>query len=99
MYLMAIITTSDTYCTQCGKKNIPIPRKQGRAREGGHLKKMYCLHCQQQTNMVEIRGFGDYTLEDFELEYEYHNFNKDGTRKLSLGEFRTHLNNGGGILK
>ena len=91
---------SDTYCTQCGKKNIPIPRKRNKSREAGHLKKMWCIHCQKTTNMVEIRNFGQsYTLEDFELEFEYHNFNEDGTRKLSLGDFRTHLNNGDGILE
>lgn len=93
------MTTSDMYCTRCGKKNIPIPRKGGQAREPGHLKKMWCYHCNQQVNMVEIRPFGsNYTLEDFKLEYELHNFTEDGERKLSWSEFRIHLNNGGGVL-
>ena len=96
---MTNITTSDMYCTQCGQKNIPIPRRKGKEREGGHLKKMYCIHCQKTTNMVEIRGFSsNYTLDDFFLEYEYNNFNEDGTRKLSINEFRVHVNNGGGVL-
>lgn len=93
------LTISDMYCTQCGQKNIPIQRKKGHARESGHLKKMYCIYCQKDVNMVEIRGFGSYTLDDFLLEYNYHNFNKDGTRKLKWGEFRKHLNDGGGILE
>jgi hypothetical protein len=96
---MAKITMSDMYCTQCGRKNIPIPRNKGREREPGHLKNMYCLYCQKKTNMVEVREFGSgYTLEDFELEFKLHNFNKDGTRKLSWSDFRTHLNNNGGVL-
>jgi hypothetical protein len=94
------MTLSDMYCTQCGKKNIPVPRKKSKERECGHLKKMYCIYCNKMTNMVEIRGFDcGYTLEDFNLEYTLHNFNKDGTRKLSWNEFKKHLNNGGDVLE
>lgn len=96
---MTNMTTSDMYCTQCGQKNIPIPRRKGKERESGHLKKMYCIHCNKVTNMVEIRGFNSgYTLDDFLLEYNLHNFNEDGTRKLSWSEFRIYLNKGGGVL-
>ena len=87
------------YCTQCGRKNIPIPRNKGRERELGHLKRLYCIYCKKRTNMVEVKGFSNYTYEDFLLEFNYHNFDKKGKRKLSLGDFRTHLNNGGGILE
>ena len=93
------ITISDMYCTQCGKRNIPIPRSKGKERECGHLKQMYCIYCKKKTNMVEVRGFySNYTYDDFKLEYDLHNFNEDGTRKLSWSEFRIHLNNGGGVL-
>lgn len=96
---MLNITMSDMYCTNCGKKNIPVPRKKGKEREPGHLKKMYCIYCKREVNMVEIKSFGTgYTLEDFELEYELHNFTKDGERKLSWSEFKIYLNNGGGVL-
>ena len=97
---MAKTTISDMYCTQCGKKNIPVPRKAGQESEPGHLKKMYCIYCKRKTNMVEIREIGSgYTLEDFQLEYNFHNFTKEGKRKLKWGEFRQHLHNGGGILE
>lgn len=90
---MGKMTLSDMYCTQCGKKNIPIQRKQGQERECGHLKKMYCIYCKRETNMVEVRGFGTgYTLEDFYWEYENNNFNEDGTRKLEFGQFRKKMN-------
>ena len=73
------------YCTQCGKKNIPIPRKKGREREVGHLKKMYCVHCKKKTNMVEVRGFGSgYTVSDFNLEFQLHNFNKENHEKIKI---------------
>ena len=90
---------SDMYCTQCGRKNIPIPRKKAQQREIGHLKNMYCIYCKKKTNMVEIRSNSNYTLEDFKLEFDLHNFIKDGTRKLSWSEFRTYINNGGGVLE
>ena len=96
---MSNITVSNMYCTQCGKKNIPIPRKKGKEREPGHLKQMYCIHCKKKTNMVEVKEFGSgYTVSDFNLEFQLHNFNKDGTRKITWSEFRQHLNNGGGVL-
>lgn len=64
------ITTSDFYCTYCGKKGIPLPRKQGQQREPGHLKTLYCLCCGKETNHAEVRGIGSaYTKEDFMLEF------------------------------
>lgn len=74
------VTLSNFYCTQCGNKGIPIFRKPGQGRAPGHLKRIYCLTCQKETNHVEIRPYGSYTLEDFWIEYNYGNFNKEGNR-------------------
>ena len=85
---------SDFYCTKCGKKGIPVQRKMGQEREPGHLKKLYCLYCGKNVNMVEIKPFSTiYTYDDFLDEFECNNFNKDGTRKMSIGEFNTFRNN------
>lgn len=87
------MTMSDMYCTCCGKKNIPIPRKRGQEREPGHLKKMYCIHCKKTVNMVEVKDFGSgYTVDDFMWEFSNGNF-KNGERILSFGDFRTKMNN------
>lgn len=87
------VVTSEMYCTECGKRNIPISRKIGQMREPGHLKKMYCIHCQKETNMVEIRPYGNrYSLEWFMLEYEMGNF-KDGKRVIPLSKFKQKMNN------
>ena len=59
---------SDFYCTECGRKGIPIIRIAGKEREAGHLKKLYCLYCQKETNHAEIRPFGKYNKEDFKKE-------------------------------
>lgn len=71
---------SDLYCTKCGLKSLPIFRQAGKEREPGHLKKIFCIHCQEETNTVEIRPYGAYTLDDFWIEYEYHNFDENGNR-------------------
>ena len=70
---------SDFYCTECMSKGIPIPRQEGKQREPGHLKKMYCFKCNEKKNFVEIKPFGSYTYEDFQLEYELGRF-KNGVR-------------------
>lgn len=44
-------------CTECGKEGIPISRDQGRQREMGHLKKLYCIYCKKETNHIETRDF------------------------------------------
>lgn len=79
------MTISDFYCTKCGRKGIPIARKQGQQREPGHLKKLYCLACGEETNHAEVRGVGSaYTKEDFMLEFALGRF-VDG-KKIPIAE-------------
>ena len=70
-------TISEFYCTKCGNKGVPIPRKASRHRERGHLKKLFCLHCKDNTNHVEIRPF-DYDKDEFLKDF------KDGKFKEEL---------------
>lgn len=81
------ITTSEFYCTKCGKRGIPIARRIGQQREVGHLKRLFCLHCQQETNHAEIRPFGAYNYEDFEEEFKLGRF--VGGNKIPVGELMT----------
>ena len=67
---MSKTSTSDFYCIECGTKGIPLPRKNNKWREPGHLKKMYCLYCKKKTNHCEIRPIGHYTAENFFEEFE-----------------------------
>lgn len=75
------LSLSNFYCTKCGCKSIPIFRQAGKEKEPGHLKKLFCLTCQKEMNMVEVKASGKYTLDDFWIEYEYHNFDAEGNRK------------------
>lgn len=85
------ITLSDFYCTCCGCKGIPIFRTVGQEREPGHLKKLFCLNCQKEVNMVEIRNIGKYNLDDFWIEYEYKNFDEEGKRIEPWKSFVTKI--------
>lgn len=81
--------TSEFYCTQCGAEGIPIIRQTGHIREKGHLKKLYCLCCQKETNFVEIRPNNyKYTYEDFLFEFNNENFDSDGNRKIPFGQLK-----------
>lgn len=75
------ITISDFYCTQCGNKGLPVVRTSKKVREPGHLKKLYCPQCKIQTNHVEVRPFGKYNYEDFQIEFIHGNFDEEGQRK------------------
>lgn len=68
-------TISQFYCTCCGRQGIPISRRMSRQREGGHLKKLYCVYCKKDTNHLEYRSF-DENWEDFKerLEKEVENY-------------------------
>lgn len=59
------IKISDFYCTKCGNKSIPIARRDGRYKEAGHLKKLWCYHCKEEVNHAEVRPFGKYSYFDF----------------------------------
>lgn len=72
-------TVNDFYCTKCGKRGIPLVRKAGKQKEQGHLKNLFCIYCQEETNHVELRPFGSYRLEDFLEEFELGRF-VDGKR-------------------
>jgi hypothetical protein len=71
---------SKFYCTQCGREGIPIPRKDGRNREPGHLKRLYCINCKKEHNFVEVKPFGKYSYEDFQKEFNEKNFTEEGER-------------------
>jgi hypothetical protein len=85
---------NDFYCTQCGEKGVNVWRKLGAEREAGHLKRLFCLRCQKETNHAECREGTKYAYIDFLVEFEYHNFDKDGNRKMTYGELKEAIKNG-----
>lgn len=47
---------------------------------------MFCLYCQNEENMVEVRQSGKYTLEDFWVEFTGGNF-INGERQKPYKQF------------
>lgn len=74
------VAISEMYCTQCGNKGVPIPRRVGQYREAGHLKNLFCLYCGKETNHVEVRPFGSYSIENFQEEFQLGRFLENGQR-------------------
>lgn len=92
---------SDFYCTECGKKGIPIPRMKGQERGSGHLKSLFCLTCQKETNHCEIvseKGSG-YNYETFVKEFKLGRFvngNRVATKDLiKCTHYNCHYNENG----
>lgn len=78
-------------CTKCGQEGVPIIRRGGRQREAGHLKCLWCLNCREERNHVEVKIGTHYDMDDFWLEYNNGNFDKDGNRIMKYGEFKVKL--------
>ena len=89
----ATIVMSEFYCTRCGQKGLPIWRKKGGEREAGHLKKIFCLKCQEEVNHVECKSWTKYDYDDFKIEFEYGNFDESGQRKMTYGQLKEAINN------
>ena len=68
------------YCVSCGSLNYRLPRRKGKQREAGHLKRLYCPHCQEDINHAEVTISGPYTSEEFCFELFEGNFDKNGMR-------------------
>lgn len=68
------MTESKFFCTKCGHEGLPIMRPKGHRREPGHLKKLYCIYCQEEINHAEIRDIEGYTENDFKQEFELGRF-------------------------
>jgi hypothetical protein len=81
------------YCTQCGEEGIPIVRKAGQQREAGHLKKLFCLRCQKETNHVECKENTHYTHDDFMIEFLNHNFTSEGNRIQDYNKLKEMIKN------
>lgn len=89
-----IIIDEEFYCTQCGSRGIPIPRRKGAEREAGHLKKLFCLNCGKETNHAECKPFSKYNYDDFKIEFEYGNFDNDGNRIRTYNQLKELIKNG-----
>jgi hypothetical protein len=86
-----LIVGEEFYCCKCGCKGIPVVRQTGKERGAGHLKKLWCLKCNAETNHAECIVGSKYTKEDFQIEFKYGNFDENQQRKITYGQLRDKL--------
>ena len=84
------------YCVKCGNKGIPVFRTKNK--EIGHLKKLWCMQCKQETNHAECTPYSRYSHDEFLLELNHGNFDKEGNRILPFGIFKDKLMKEGKIV-
>ena len=46
----------DFFCLMCGKKGLPVHRRQGHQQGKYHRKKLYCFYCKEEVNHMECRN-------------------------------------------
>lgn len=56
-------------CPECGGK-FPLPRRQSKKREKGHIKDLYCPYCNKVVKTMEIRTGDTYITEDGKILYQ-----------------------------
>ena len=89
------VAKSTFYCVRCREPFI-LYRKVGRQKEPGHLKKIYCFKCNEDTKHAEIKeGAGKYTKREFDLEFYFGNFDSEGNRIQPYKTFINDLKQGG----
>lgn len=58
----------DFFCVKCGNKGIPVMRKRSHNHGKFHRKKLYCLHCKQETNHIECKN--EFEAAQFLIDYQ-----------------------------
>ena len=62
------VVINEFYCINCGNKGIDLARKKGHQHKVGHLKKLYCIHCQTTCNHYECHNSED--VDKFKNKFE-----------------------------
>jgi len=66
------------YCTKCGNRGLPVWRNPAAQRGKGHLKKLYCIYCQEEVNHYECYNQAD--VEKFKRKFENGDFDYDSVK-------------------
>ena len=71
----------DFYCINCGHKGIPIQRKKGHQHKNLHMKKLFCIYCQQEVNHIECKTPAD--VKTFKSNFKKGVYKKDAEDSLT----------------
>ena len=75
------MVSHEFYCINCGKKGIPLARKRGHQHSSFHRKKLYCIYCQKEVNMVECKN--EFEVQEFLENYANGVYEDEAKESLS----------------
>lgn len=61
-------TIHEFRCMKCGQAGIPLARRSGHQHAKFHRKKLYCIHCKEEVNHIEIKS--EEELSEFLINWE-----------------------------
>ena len=70
------------YCINCGKKGIPLMRRQGFKHGKMHRKKLYCPFCKTEVNHIECKTPEE--VEEFKINFENGVYKDEAKESLSF---------------
>ena len=65
---MMIYQSHKFFCIKCGNAGIPVQRPSNKLREKFHRKKLYCIHCKEYINHVEVKNWEE--EQEFRQQFE-----------------------------
>lgn len=70
----------DFFCLKCGKKGLPVHRRQGHQHGKYHRKKLYCFYCKEEVNHMECRNQAE--IDEFKAAFERGEFVTEALESL-----------------
>ena len=65
---MANYTEHSFYCINCGRRGIPVQRRDSHNHSKHHRKKLWCIYCGREFNHIECRT--DEEVREFREQFE-----------------------------
>ena len=79
---MARYTEHSFYCMRCGRKGIPVARRDSHNHEKHHRKKLWCPWCGMEVNHIECRN--DTEVYEFKQAFEAGEYEKEVEESISF---------------
>ena len=79
---MARYTEHSFYCMRCGRKGIPVARRDSHNNEKHHRKKLWCPWCGMEVNHIECRN--ETEVYEFKQAFEAGEYEKEVEESISF---------------
>ena len=82
--MMARYSEHSFYCMRCGRKGIPIARRDSHNHEKHHRKKLWCPYCGMEVNHIECRN-------EFKQAFEAGEYKEEVAESLAFIKNETNI--------